>query len=81
MRSRAFEVNAVDYLLKPFDRKRVVQSVERARSMAAGNAPGRQAGCAGSHAGVAEAADFQNSFKGDRPAFPGQPERYLFRLD
>src|ERR1700731_999733 len=30
---RAFEVNAVDYLLKPFDRKRVVQSIERARSM------------------------------------------------
>jgi two-component system, LytTR family, response regulator LytT len=30
---RAFEVNAVDYLLKPFDRKRVIQSVERARSM------------------------------------------------
>jgi len=30
---RAFEVNAVDYLLKPFDKKRVMQSVERARSM------------------------------------------------
>ena len=30
---RAFEVNAVDYLLKPFDRKRVAQSVERARTM------------------------------------------------
>src|SRR5258708_24483426 len=30
---KAFEVNAVDYLLKPFDRKRVAQSVERARSM------------------------------------------------
>src|SRR5215510_10770168 len=30
---KAFEVNAVDYLLKPFDRKRVMQSVERARAM------------------------------------------------
>jgi DNA-binding LytR/AlgR family response regulator len=30
---RAFEVNAIDYLLKPFDRKRVAQSVERARVM------------------------------------------------
>jgi len=29
---KAFEVNAVDYLLKPFDKKRVAQSVERARS-------------------------------------------------
>jgi two-component system response regulator LytT len=29
---RAFEVNAVDYLLKPFDKKRVAQAVEKARS-------------------------------------------------
>jgi two-component system response regulator LytT len=29
---KAFEVNAVDYLLKPFDKKRVAQSVLRARS-------------------------------------------------
>jgi two-component system, LytTR family, response regulator LytT len=29
---KAFEVNAVDYLLKPFDRKRVEQSIQRARS-------------------------------------------------
>ena len=36
---RAFEVNAVDYLLKPFDRKRVTESVERARSMAGNNGP------------------------------------------
>ncbi|MDE3103949.1 MAG: response regulator transcription factor [Acidobacteriota bacterium] len=28
---RAFEVNAVDYLLKPFDRKRVLQTLEKAR--------------------------------------------------
>ncbi|MGH9892207.1 MAG: LytR/AlgR family response regulator transcription factor [bacterium] len=28
---KAFEVNAVDYLLKPFDKKRVSQSVQRAR--------------------------------------------------
>ncbi len=28
---RAFEVNAVDYLLKPFDKKRVAQAVEKAR--------------------------------------------------
>src|ERR1700685_2466500 len=29
---KAFEVNAVDYLLKPFDRKRVAQSIERVRA-------------------------------------------------
>src|SRR5436853_6967377 len=28
---KAFDVNAVDYLLKPFDKKRVAQSVQRAR--------------------------------------------------
>ena len=27
---KAFEVNAVDYLLKPFDKKRVAQSIEKA---------------------------------------------------
>src|SRR5262252_3795574 len=29
---KAFEVNAVDYLLKPFDRKRVAQSIQKART-------------------------------------------------
>ncbi len=35
---RAFDVNAVDYLLKPFDRSRVEQAVERARGRMSGNA-------------------------------------------
>src|SRR5690349_19582614 len=30
---KAFEVNAVDYLLKPFDRKRVAKAVEKVRQM------------------------------------------------
>jgi two-component system, LytTR family, response regulator LytT len=35
---KAFEVNAVDYLLKPFDKKRVAQSVEKVRAkMESGN--------------------------------------------
>src|SRR5260221_11780686 len=29
---KAFQVNAVDYLLKPFEKKRVAQSLQRARS-------------------------------------------------
>ncbi|HXZ40430.1 MAG TPA: LytTR family DNA-binding domain-containing protein [Terriglobales bacterium] len=33
---KAFEVNAVDYLLKPFDKKRVAQSVQKARSKVEG---------------------------------------------
>jgi two-component system, LytTR family, response regulator len=28
---KAFEVNALDYILKPYDRKRIVQAVEKAR--------------------------------------------------
>ena len=35
---RAFEVNAVDYLLKPFDRKRVMQTIEKAQSRVAAQA-------------------------------------------
>ncbi|HWZ45696.1 MAG TPA: LytTR family DNA-binding domain-containing protein [Candidatus Saccharimonadales bacterium] len=37
---KAFEVNAVDYLLKPFDKKRVTQAVDKARKKLSGAAPG-----------------------------------------
>jgi two-component system, LytTR family, response regulator LytT len=41
---RAFDVNAVDYLLKPFDRTRVEQAVERARTrMSGGTVPSSDA--------------------------------------
>jgi len=36
---KAFEVNAIDYLLKPFDKKRVAQSVQKARAQEAGGVP------------------------------------------
>ena len=37
---KAFEVNAVDYLLKPFDKKRVAQSIQKVRAkMEAGGSP------------------------------------------
>lgn len=35
---RAFEVNAVDYLLKPFDRKRVLKTIEKVRARIASHA-------------------------------------------
>jgi len=41
---RAFDVNAVDYLLKPFDRARVQQAVERVRSRMAGGGSGMTSG-------------------------------------
>src|SRR5438552_737916 len=36
---RAFEVNAVDYLLKPLDKKRVGQAIEKARRKLQGTSP------------------------------------------
>jgi two-component system response regulator LytT len=36
---KAFEVNAVDYLLKPFDKKRVAQSVQKARTKVESSGP------------------------------------------
>src|SRR5437868_9686559 len=36
---KAFEVNAVDYLLKPFDKKRVAQSVQKAKTKLEANSP------------------------------------------
>ncbi|HTK94726.1 MAG TPA: response regulator [Terriglobales bacterium] len=36
---KAFEVNAIDYLLKPFDKKRVAQAVAKARKNLAETAP------------------------------------------
>jgi DNA-binding LytR/AlgR family response regulator len=36
---KAFEVNAVDYLLKPFDKERVAQSVQKARTKIDSNGP------------------------------------------
>ena len=41
---RAFDVNAVDYLLKPFDAARVEQAVERVRGRLAGNSTNGAAG-------------------------------------
>jgi two-component system LytT family response regulator/two-component system response regulator LytT len=43
---RAFEVNAVDYLLKPFDRGRVGQTLEKARARMPGTDPAGEAGTA-----------------------------------
>ncbi len=37
---KAFEVNAVDYLLKPFDKKRVSQAIEKARQKMSSSATG-----------------------------------------
>ncbi len=43
---RAFDVNAVDYLLKPFDRGRVLAAVERVKVRLAGEGPSTSTGVA-----------------------------------
>ncbi len=59
---RAFDVNAVDYLLKPFEQKRVSEAVERARlRMAASDTdpPAQSASAAGSHPADAQPTSSQ----------------------
>jgi two-component system, LytTR family, response regulator LytT len=59
---RAFDVNAVDYLLKPFEQKRVSEAVERARvRMAANDAepPTNSVAGAGTHSADAQPTSSQ----------------------
>jgi two-component system response regulator LytT len=51
---RAFEVNAVDYVLKPFDRSRILQAVERVRARQMESGPDGAAAGATSGAGSGE---------------------------
>ena len=51
---RAFDVNAVDYLLKPFDRSRILQAVERVRARQMESGPDGAAAGATSGAGSGE---------------------------
>ena len=79
---KAFEVNAIDYLLKPFDKKRVAQAVEKARkrvqSMA--SADGDKLDALMKMIGSAEAAEFKSASARRRAAFSGGPEGCLLCL-
>ena len=90
---RAFDVNAIDYLLKPFDRQRVLQALGRARTRAAqrgsagsldpaGAARYRGAAFSAASADRAEqrqqtARGQQNRAPGGLPSAPGRPEGHL----
>jgi two-component system, LytTR family, response regulator LytT len=57
---RAFDVNAVDYLLKPFDRARVAAAVERVRARLAGGSANAQGAATGAEqSGEAQATSSQ----------------------
>ena len=70
---RAFDVNAVDYLLKPFDQARVEQAVARARNRidatpTAGNGPGSSgAGASGAGSSGPGASGAGAGAQGDSP--------------
>jgi two-component system, LytTR family, response regulator LytT len=54
---KAFEVNAVDYLLKPFDEKRVIKTLEKVRTRIAANAAANSEGVPGNAAPTELGAD------------------------
>jgi two-component system, LytTR family, response regulator LytT len=54
---KAFEVNAVDYLLKPFDAKRVVKTLEKVRTRIAASAAGNSEPATGNPAPAELGAD------------------------
>ena len=79
---KAFEVNAVDYILKPFDKKRIAQAIEKARAkVEAGSSSCGQTRNSGPNAGVAKAATAKILYQSCGTAFPRRSERYLFRDD
>ena len=70
---RAFDVNAVDYLLKPFDRARVVEAVERVRariaaSDSAASAPDAADRVAARRAAAVAQAPARRRSRGAQPA-------------
>ena len=77
---KAFEVNAVDYLLKPFDRKRVVRSVKGAQQDGIEWCLGRAIGGFGSHVREPEASGAENSAQSGRKNVSRQSEGHLLCL-
>ena len=79
---KAFEVNAVDYLLKPFDKKRVAQSVQKARAKM--ETSGTSSEKLETLVRMLESQKPQASkdlLKAAGRLFLVRPERYLLRLD
>ena len=79
---KAFEVNAVDYLLKPFDRARVAQSVQKARAkLETTGASSDRLETLMRMLEPAKASAFKAFVEGRRPVISGEPEGHLFCLD
>ena len=80
---KAFEVNAVDYLLKPFDKKRVAKAVEKARhKLESAGSPSDQIGTIVKMLEQQQpSACRQGASQVRRPALSCRSERHLLRLD
>jgi two-component system LytT family response regulator/two-component system response regulator LytT len=76
---RAFAVNAVDYLLKPFDRGRVSEAVERARSRIASGGAGPANGAQPTSSQIDELLKLLNRNQGAERA-TAQPAKLIVQL-
>ncbi len=78
---KAFEVNAVDYLLKPFDKKRVAQSVQKARTQQGAEDIRRKKSTPWCGCCSRQKPDFEDPAQGPGANVSGGSERNLLRLD
>jgi two-component system, LytTR family, response regulator LytT len=76
---RAFAVNAVDYLLKPFDRGRVSEAVERARTRIASGVAGQAGGAQPTSSQIDELLKLLNRNQGAERA-TAQPAKLIVQL-
>ena len=77
---KAFEVNAVDYILKPFDKKRVAQSIEKARTkIDAGAGPEEKFETLVRMLESQKPQDGQDSDQGRGQVIPDRCQGYLLR--
>ena len=78
---KAFEVNAVDYLLKPFDRKRVAQSMQKARAKMEAKDGSSDKLETLVRMLESQKPSFQNSAESRGTIVSGKPERHLLCLN
>jgi two-component system LytT family response regulator/two-component system response regulator LytT len=76
---RAFAVNAVDYLLKPFDRGRVSEAVERARTRIAAGGADAAAGAQPTSTQIDQLLKLLNRTQGQERA-AAQPSKLIVQL-
>jgi len=88
---RAFDVNAVDYLLKPFDRNRILQAVERTRArlldsgqegggLSTGNGVGDRAASRSTESGIDSLLEMLHRQQAAAPAPSRLPSKLIVQV-